>query len=137
MNAPFRIKGLDHVVLRATNISKMKRFYCDVLGCVLERAQPDLGLYQLRAGHSLIDLVDMEGQLGQAGGKPPGIEGRNMDHFCIGIDPFQEYELRAHLKAHGIAVGDVADRYGAEGGGPSLYIKDPEDNVLELKGPSS
>lgn len=137
MNAPFRIKGLDHVVLRATNISKMKRFYCDVLGCVLERAQPDLGLYQLRAGQSLIDLVDMQGQLGRAGGKPPGIEGRNMDHFCIGIDPFQECELRAHLKAHGIAVGDVADRYGAEGGGPSLYIKDPEDNVLELKGPSS
>ena len=102
MNAPFRIKGLDHVVLRATNISSMKRFYCDILGCVLERAQPDLGLYQLRAGHSLIDLVDMQGELGRAGGKPPGIEGRNMDHFCIGIDPFQECELRAHLKAHGI-----------------------------------
>jgi catechol 2,3-dioxygenase-like lactoylglutathione lyase family enzyme len=137
MNAPFRIKGLDHVVLRATDISAMKRFYCDILGCILERAQPDLGLYQLRAGQSLIDLVDMQGQLGRAGGKPPGIEGRNMDHFCIGIDPFQECELRAHLKAHGIAVGEVADRYGAEGGGPSLYIKDPEDNVLELKGPPS
>ncbi len=137
MTAPFRIKGLDHVVLRAIDISAMKRFYCDILGCVLERAQPDLGLYQLRAGQSLIDLVDMQGKLGRAGGRPPGIEGRNMDHFCIGIDPFQECELRAHLKAHGIAVGEVADRYGAEGGGPSLYIKDPEDNVLELKGPPS
>ena len=137
MAAPFTIKGIDHVVIRARDIGLMTRFYCEVLGCVLERAETDLGLFQLRAGRSLIDLVDVNGEIGQSGGAPPGDEGLNMDHLCIGIDPFNEANLGEHLKAHGIVPGKIQNRYGAEGRGPSMYIRDPEDNMVELKGPPS
>jgi catechol 2,3-dioxygenase-like lactoylglutathione lyase family enzyme len=135
MSTPFRVKGIDHIVIRANDVGVMVRFYSDVLGCVLERADPDIGLYQLRAGRSLIDLVDVEGELGRAGGGAPKPDARNMDHLCIGVDPFDEQTMRHHLSSYGVTPGDVVRRYGAEGRGPSMYIEDPEHNVVELKGP--
>ena len=131
----FTVQGIDHVVLRVVDVEVMILFYQDVLGCAVERRLDDLGLVQLRAGGSLIDLVDAAGELGQKGGAAPGAEARNMDHFCLRIDPFDETQIRAHLGAHGIEAGDLATRYGAEGVGPSLYIQDPEGNTVELKGP--
>jgi catechol 2,3-dioxygenase-like lactoylglutathione lyase family enzyme len=131
---PLRIKGLDHVVLRARDIDRSIRFYCDVLGCTEERRLDALGLIQLRAGAHLIDLVDVAGPLGRAGGPAAGSEARNVDHFAIFIEDFDEQALRKHLKASGVEPGDVATRYGAEGMGPSMYIRDPDDNVVELKG---
>ena len=131
----FTVQGIDHVVLRVVDVEGVIRFYQDVLKCAVERRKDDLGLIQLRAGRSLIDLVDVNGELGQKGGAAPGAEARNMDHFCLRIDPFDEAQIRAHLRAHGVAAGDLAPRYGAEGAGPSLYIPDPEGNTVELKGP--
>ncbi|MFV0297976.1 MAG: VOC family protein [Hyphomicrobiaceae bacterium] len=132
---PFAPLGLDHVVLRASDVERMQRFYCDVLGCQLEKVQEAIGLTQLRAGTALIDLVDIAGELGRKGGGAPGQEGRTMDHLCIRIEPFDEKALQTHLTAHGVAPGDVVSRYGAEGQGPSMYISDPEGNSVELKGP--
>jgi glyoxylase I family protein len=106
-----------------------------VLGCTAERDQPGLGLYQLRAGASLIDLITVDGKLGRAGGAAPGYEGRNLDHFCLRIEPYDEPALRAWLASKGVAVGETGQRYGAEGEGPSLYLSDPEGNTVELKGP--
>ncbi len=131
----FTVQGIDHVVLRVVDVEGVIRFYKDVLGCAVERRKDDLGLIQLRAGRSLIDLVDVNGELGQKGGAAPGAEARNMDHFCLRIDPFDEAQIRAHLRAHGVEAGELATRYGAEGDGPSLYIQDPEGNTVELKGP--
>ena len=131
----FTVQGIDHVVLRVVDVEGMIRFYQDVLGCAIERRKDDLGLVQLRAGRSLIDLVDVAGELGRKGGGAPGAEARNMDHFCLRIDPFDEAAIRAHLRAHGVEAGALATRYGAEGDGPSLYIQDPEGNTVELKGP--
>ncbi len=131
----FTVQGIDHVVLRVVDVEGVIRFYQDVLGCAVERRKDDLGLIQLRAGRSLIDLVDVNGELGQKGGAAPGAEARNMDHFCLRIDPFDEAQIRAHLRAHGVEAGELATRYGAEGHGPSLYIQDPEGNTVELKGP--
>ena len=131
----FTVQGIDHVVLRVVDVEGVIRFYQDVLGCAVERRKDDLGLIQLRAGRSLIDLVDVNGELGQKGGAAPGAEARNMDHFCLRIDPFDEAKIRAHLRAHGVEAGELATRYGAEGDGPSFYIQDPEGNTVELKGP--
>jgi len=130
-----RIRELDHLVLRVSDLDRMLRFYCDGLGCTVERRQDEIGLVQLRAGQSLIDLVPVDGKLGRAGGAAPGREARNLDHFCLRVEPFDEPGIRRHLTAQGIAVGPVATRYGAEGEGPSIYITDPEGNVVELKGP--
>ncbi|MFC0710458.1 VOC family protein [Azorhizophilus paspali] len=133
----FRILGIDHLVLRVVDLEKMLRFYCEVLSCSVERRQDELGLVQLRAGSALIDLVPITGRLGSAGGAAPGREGRNLDHFCLRIEPFDATEIRRRLAEHGIEAGAVESRYGAEGSGPSLYITDPEGTLVELKGPAT
>ncbi len=130
-----RIREIDHLVLRVTDLDRMLRFYGDALCCAVERRQDAIGLVQLRAGRSLLDLVPVSGKLGSAGGAAPGAEGRNVDHFCLRIEPFDEAAIRAHLQAHGVVAGPVESRYGAEGEGPSLYVTDPEGNFVELKGP--
>jgi glyoxylase I family protein len=132
----FKIIALDHLVLRAAKLETMLSFYRDVLGCTLERSLPESGLYQLRAGSSLIDLVDLNSELGREGGGTPDPNARNLDHFCLRVEPFEEDALRAHLRSHGIEAGELKRRYGAEGTGPSLYLEDPEGNTIELKGPA-
>lgn len=136
MPIPFRLRQLDHVVLRVRDVAAVRRFYCDVLGCTPELDQPGLGLFQLRAGASLIDLVDVNGKLGRQGGAAPGAEGRNVDHVCLSIEGYDEAAIIAHLQANGVRIGDAGSRYGAEGEGPSIYLFDPENNMLELKGPA-
>ncbi len=131
----FSILGIDHLVLRTADVARMLRFYVDVLGCTVEREQPAFGLTQLRAGSGLIDLVSLDGPLGQAGGAAPGTEGRNLDHFCLRIDPFDISSIESHLNIHRIDFSAVEQRYGAEGRGPSIYVKDPDGNTVELKGP--
>ena len=130
-----RIREIDHLVLRVRDLDRMMAFYCDALGCEVERRQDEIGLIQLRAGRSLVDLVPVDGKLGRMGGAAPGAEGRNLDHLCFRVEPFDAEAIAAHLKAHGVEAGEVSSRYGAEGEGPSIYITDPEGNVVELKGP--
>lgn len=128
------IRGLDHVVLRVADLERAMGFYRDVLGCAEVRRVDALGLVQLRCGESMIDLVDVEGAIGKMGGSAAGEGGRNMDHFAVELAEFDETSIRAHLEAHGIEPGDVAERNGARGNGPSMYIRDPDGNVVELKG---
>ena len=130
----FRPIAIDHLVLRIVDLERMLHFYCDGLGCTVEKRQDAIGLVQLRAGSALIDLVPVHGPLGRAGGAAPGAEGRNLDHFCLQVAPFEPAAIRAHLAALGHEAGDVQQRYGAEGEGPSLYVADPEGNVVEIKG---
>ncbi len=130
-----RLSHLDHIVLRVIDLDAMTRFYCSVLGCSVERRQDEIGLIQLRAGSSLIDLVPVDGKLGRMGGAAPGAEGRNLDHFCFRVEPFDADVIQAHLASHGVAAGPVETRYGAEGQGPSIYVQDTEGNIVELKGP--
>jgi glyoxylase I family protein len=130
------IREIDHIVLRVVDLDAMIRFYCDVLGCRIERRQDEIGLVQLRAGAALVDLVPVDGKLGKSGGAAPGREGRNLDHVCFRVEPFDEPAIRAHLAAHGIAAGPAEARYGAEGEGLSIYLDDPENNTIELKGPA-
>ncbi len=134
-NRMFAIRHIDHVVLRVADIDVMLHFYVDVLGCTVEKVQQGVGLYQLRAGGSLIDLVPVSGKLGSLGGAGPGAEGRNLDHFCLSVAPFDGEAILTHLRTLGHPAGPVESRYGAEGEGPSIYVKDPEGNTVELKGP--
>lgn len=131
----FRIKHLDHIVLRVSDLDAMLDFYQNVLGCTMEKIQEGPGLYQVRAGSSLIDLVPVDGKLGKQGGAAPGKEGRNLDHFCVSVEPFDGDAIIAYLKGKGVECGKVESRYGAEGDGPSIYVNDPEGNVVEIKGP--
>lgn len=129
---PFAVKGIDHIVLRVRALPRALGFYRDVLGCSVERQQPELGLTQLRAGRSLIDLVTLDGPLGRSPATP-GPAGPNVDHFCLALAPFREADLSAWLAAYGVEVIAPARRYGAEGEGRSFYIEDPDGNRIELK----
>jgi catechol 2,3-dioxygenase-like lactoylglutathione lyase family enzyme len=134
MPHPVQLQGFDHIVLRIADKARALAFYTEVLGCRLDWDRPELGLSHLRAGSELIDLVALDGPLGAAGGAGPGAEGRNLDHLCLRVFPFDEAAIRAHLAAHGVAVEDAGERYGAAGEGPSLYVRDPDGNTVELKG---
>jgi catechol 2,3-dioxygenase-like lactoylglutathione lyase family enzyme len=129
-----RIRDIDHVVFRVVDLEKVAAFWRDVLGARFEKHQEEIGLYQLRVGTSLVDLVPVDGKLGRMGGAAPGAEGRNVDHVCFRIDPWDEDSILAHLAGHSIEA-KVTQRYGADGEGPSIYLHDPEGNLLELKGP--
>lgn len=131
---PINITRIDHVVIRVNDLEMMIAFYRDVLGCRLERGPGEGGLAQLRAGDALIDLLDVNGPLGKPGGDATEHVRANMDHVCFQVQPWDIDAISAHLKLHNVEVGDVAVRYGALGTGPSIYIRDPEGNNVELKG---
>lgn len=129
-----QLTGLDHIVIRCRDSEAMLRFYCEVLGCSVEKRVERLGLIHLRAGAALIDLVSVEGPLGRKGGAAPAAGGRNLDHFCLRIEPFDYEALRARFAPFGIELQPLGERFGAEGDGPSVYLEDPEGNTIELKG---
>jgi glyoxylase I family protein len=125
---PAEILGLDHIVLRTSDPERLIAFYCDVLGLSVERRQPNLGLTQLRAGSSMIDiLASSDARTG----------GANLDHFALALATFDEPALRTYLNSQGIEIVEAGSRYGAGGEGPSLYVHDPAGNKIELKGPGS
>ena len=106
-----------------------------MLGCPVERTVDEIGLHQLRAGAALIDLIDVAGDLARPDGEVPHETSRNMDHFCLRVDDWDEAAIRTHLAVAGVSAGPTERRYGADGSGPSIYIQDPEGNTVELKGP--
>ncbi len=135
---PVEVARIDHIVLRVRDVPRAIKFYRQVLGCAVAHRQPKLGLVHLRAGRSMIDLISLDGPLGRMGGAAPLKKGRrNLDHFALRVERFDEPALRRHLARFGIDMGQPARRYGAEGEGPSVYFSDPEGNVIELKGPAA
>ena len=121
-----RVEELDHVVIRCGDQARSLDFYTRVLGLAEERRIDAIGLVQLRAGRSMIDLVPAD--------PPPAFETRNVDHVCLGITTDDMTALAAWLAAEGVTVlGEPTERYGARGMGLSLYIQDPDGNVVELK----
>lgn len=137
MPKPFSVQCIDHVVFRVADLARSIAFYRTVLGCEVVRQREHLGLVHLRAGSSMIDLVSVDGVLGRRGGAAPAKEARNMDHLCLRMEPFDERALIAHLGQHGLApFGSAEVNFGAEGDGLSLYLADPDGNVIELKGRS-
>ena len=134
MANPIAVQGFDHIVLRVRDKDRMLGFYLDILGLSVDRDRPKLGLTHIRAGAQMIDLITLDGPLGRMGGAGPGQDARNLDHFALQVRPFDEAAIRAHLAAHKAEVVEEGPRYGADGDGFSLYVRDPEGNTVELKG---
>lgn len=124
MSLPFKLARLDHVVIMVADMDRAIAFWRDCLGAHEERRIDKIGLVQMRAGDSLIDLVPRGQQTG-----------RNVEHICLEVAPWDEAAIRDHLKARGIEAEPAERRYGAKGYGPSIYLDDPEGNQIELKGP--
>jgi catechol 2,3-dioxygenase-like lactoylglutathione lyase family enzyme len=123
---PLEVAELDHVVVRCRDQNRSLDFYTRILGCHEERRLEAIGLVQLRAGRSMIDLVPAD--------PPPTHEGRNVDHFCVGIVAADMEAVARWLRAEGVEVlGEPTERYGARGSGLSVYVLDPDGNIVELK----
>ena len=133
----FEVLGIDHAVFRVRDMGRMEAFYREVLGCEVVRRREDLGLTHIRVGRAMVDLVSVDGPLGREGGAAPGREGRNLAHLCLRVEPFDPGAIQARMEALGIQASEATSNFGAEGEGLSLYLQDPEGNVLELKGPSA
>ena len=134
---PFSVQRIDHLVFRVRDLDASIAFYESALGCRVARRRPELGLVHLRAGASMLDLIDIDGKLGRLGGAGPTAQGRNVDHVCLRIEPFDEQAVVEHLSRLGLVPqGPASENFGAEGEGPSLYFADPDGNVIELKGPA-
>jgi glyoxylase I family protein len=127
------LTGIDHVVLRMRDLEAAVVFYCDVLGCAVERRIETIGMVQLRAGAALIDLVAVDGALGRQGAAAPGPGGHNMDHLCLRVADFDVDSVVAHLTRHGVTVGEIGQRNGSTGEATSVYLQDLEGNHLELR----
>ena len=130
-----QIRCIDHVVYRVRDLASVARFWTEVLGATLEKVQFEIGLHQYRVGEALVDLVPVDSPLGQQGGPAPATSGHNVDHTAFRLDPWDGDAVLAHLASHGIEAR-IVSRYGAAGQGPSVYLHDPEGNLLELRGPA-
>jgi catechol 2,3-dioxygenase-like lactoylglutathione lyase family enzyme len=133
---PFDVARIDHVVLRCRDVNAMVDFYCGVLGLEVAKRNARLGLIHLRAGNAMIDLIPSGDVPTGADAATAALARGNMDHFCLRVEPFDVARLRAYFDTHGIGLGELRVRFGAEGDGESFYIHDPEGNRVELKGPS-
>ncbi len=134
---PFSVQRIDHLVLRVVDLERSIDFYREVLGCAVVKRRDDLGLVHLRAGASLIDLISVGGRLGMKGGAAAGGQARNVDHFCLRIEPFDEKAIVEHLARFALTPhGKAQVNFGAEGDGPSIYFSDPDGNSVEIKGAS-
>jgi catechol 2,3-dioxygenase-like lactoylglutathione lyase family enzyme len=125
MTPPLVVAGIDHVVLRCRDPERMLAFYTRVLGLAEERRLEAIGLVQLRAGRSLVDLVP---------GTPGEMKHANVDHVCLVLESVEMDVVVRWLADEGVeTVGEPMVRYGAGGYGHSIYLRDPEGNVIELK----
>jgi catechol 2,3-dioxygenase-like lactoylglutathione lyase family enzyme len=129
MEAVMKVKGFDHLVLSVQDVDRSLKFFQDILGLKAERLEeyrkgeapfPSVRL----SATSVIDLVRS---------KEPR-HGQNVDHFCLIVEPTDLEALASGLKGKGVeVVGTTGRRWGAQGWGVSLYIKDPDGNTIELK----
>lgn len=120
----FNIIGLDHIVLNTSKTNELIHFYCNILGCTIERKQPDLQLTQLRAGDSLIDIIEDKSYTRQ--------DCNNLEHFCLKIHPFRYEDCEAYFSKHDIQLYRYGERFGAQGKVYSFYLHDPDGNKIEL-----
>jgi catechol 2,3-dioxygenase-like lactoylglutathione lyase family enzyme len=119
-----KVVGLDHVVLNVADVERSLAWYCDELG--LEGMRVD----EWRRGEVLFPSVRVdEGtiiDLLQA-----DRTGQNVDHVCLVVEPTDLEALSASGRFN--AVSGPARRFGARGDGTSLYVLDPDGNLVELR----
>ncbi len=128
-----KITEMDHIVLRNKDVEESLRFYTQVLGMKAERvAEWQAGEVRFPSARINADtIIDFFG----TDQEPIGKDGaKNQDHFCMVIEPTDMEELKAKFEALGVEIqAGPGKRWGSHGDGISLYIYDPDGNVVELR----
>jgi len=123
----FTPMGLDHVVFRVRDQAAAQQFYVDVLGCTVDHVNERISLIHLRFGECYIDLLP-------ATAEAPAAAAGGVDHVCLSIRCDDLAKVADALRRRGVALeGDVVQRRGAWGTGLSLYLRDPDGYLIELK----
>jgi catechol 2,3-dioxygenase-like lactoylglutathione lyase family enzyme len=122
--APFKPLGLDHLLLHVRGMDEAERFYCAVLGCAVKQRMPSHAMIELSAGVVLVDTTDVNGAWALEG----ATAGRNLDHFAILTDGWDDAKIRAWLAGNGIPIEEER----VDEGEVSLYVRDPSGNLVEL-----
>lgn len=131
---PLTLRGVDHVALRVRSLDLSVAFYCSILRCEVVARNEDAGIVHLRAGAQMIDLIWLEGRMGKLGGAERRVEARNMHHVCLAYEPYDSSALFTYLDEHKIEHSAMPqDNLGAEGQGASVYLADPDENLIEIK----
>jgi len=121
---PFKLLGLDHLLLLVRGMTEAERFYCGVLGCTVKHRMPQWAMLELSAGVVLVDIDDPKGALALQGAQP----GRNLNHFAIRTDDWNEGEMRDWLAANSVEIEEER----ADPGELAFYVRDPSGNLVEL-----
>jgi catechol 2,3-dioxygenase-like lactoylglutathione lyase family enzyme len=120
-----RVHGLDHLVLDVADARRSVAWYRDRLGLAPERLDEwergEVPFVSLRIDeHTIIDLLETERT------------GENVDHVCLVVEPDTDLEAIAASDEWDVAV-PVSRVWGARGWGSSVYVRDPDGNVVELR----
>jgi len=119
-----KVTDLDHIVVNVADVERALAFYCDELGLapvrVDEWRRHEVPFPSARVNAStIIDLL------------PLARPGENIDHFCLVVEPTDLAEIAASGRFE--VVSGPVQRYGARGDGMSLYVRDPDGNLVELR----
>ena len=115
-----QIKALDHLVLTTRDFDRCIWFYRDVLGLELVCRE---GHYALRFGVQKINIHRRPAEFLPAAG--------SLD-FCLLTDT-DLLEVKQQLDEYGVEIEEgVVERNGALGKMQSLYVRDPDGNLVEI-----
>jgi catechol 2,3-dioxygenase-like lactoylglutathione lyase family enzyme len=119
-----KVTGLDHVVIVTSDVERSLAWYCEVLGLAAERVEEwrrsEVFFPSVRvSAETIIDLLQ---------GERSGV---NVDHLCLVVEP-QDLAALAASGRFDVVEGPTP-RFGARGTGTSLYVRDPDGNLVELR----
>ena len=128
-----RVTGFDHLVLVVDDVERSLAWYRDVLG--LDGVRVD----EWRAGTApfpsvRVDPTTIVDFVARGDGVRPGGTGgagANTDHLCLVVDDCDLDEVARSGRFD--CIGAPTRRFGAQGDGTSLYVTDPDGNVVELR----
>jgi catechol 2,3-dioxygenase-like lactoylglutathione lyase family enzyme len=116
--------GFDHLVLVVADVERSLDWYVDEVGAEPVRVDAwragDVFFPSVRfSSETIIDLIAGERS------------GQNVDHLCIVVEPVDLAAVRDSGRFD--VVEGPATRHGAKGDGTSLYVRDPDGNLVELR----
>ena len=119
-----KVTGFDHAVIVSADVERSLAWYCDVLGLAGERVDEwrrgEVLFPSVRVNDdTIIDLLRGERS------------GTNVDHLCLVVEP-QDLAALAASGRFDVVEGPTP-RFGARGTGTSLYVRDPDGNLVELR----